>query len=192
MRYLFLLLIVPFVMLACKKGEQAKVRPGLPVFTCDDAADDGRYEVWDSSERAFIFPSGTATTYTIRDTMAVGYIKQMQQLSPNVSIGAPEFPLNVIYDSGRNWFWKFILVDNITGEREAFGSIMRLSRFEKDTVQEHVMLKSPPDVRITRGCKRLYYFGAIQTYHNSNNQAQNTNDINLDILFKGHFDVWAM
>jgi hypothetical protein len=125
-------------------------------------------------------------TYNIRDTMASGYIKSLEMLTTNLSTKDPTIVFNVIYDAGGNWTWRFQLIDNATGNTEAFRSLYRVGWKENDTATERVELYSKNG--ITRGCKRLYYYGAIEKGSDTTRSSSSL-IVHSDFLFKGHYDL---
>ena len=184
MRYLPLLLLA-LLMLACKQSEQMSTPPILPTFSCADTTDDGQFETWDSAERGVLL-NALPTTYTIPDSVVPGYIRKIDMVSRTVSLTQPEFTFRAAYDTGRDWIIDFTLVDQTTGNREAYGSVYRRTNAIPDTVVERVSLSSGTGA--TAGCKRLYYC-AGKTKMRNPTTPNLTTDYNMDILFKGHYDV---
>jgi hypothetical protein len=103
-----------------------------------------------------------------------------------ISLTQPEFSFRAVYDTGRDWSIDFTLVDQHTGNREAYGSVYRKANATPDTVVERVNLSSGTGA--TAGCKRLYYCAGKIKYRNPTNPNLTT-DYHMNILFKGHYDV---
>jgi hypothetical protein len=187
MRYLLIVPLFSILVLSCKQHETSGP-PELPAFTCGDTTDDGKFEQWNSDERAYLLPTNGRTTYTIGDTMVSGYIKKIDGVSRTIPLATGEFTFRAIYDTATSWDIQFVLVDNVTHRKEGFGYTSRSSKPDKYDVIEHVVLIS--GTGLTPGCKRLYYYAGTVALHDPT-RAWNgqTDDYNMDIMFKGHYDV---
>jgi hypothetical protein len=176
------------IIVGCSKKEVSTARPDLPVFSCDDTTDDGKFEQWTPAEREFLNPTNRATTYSYRDTPTKAYIKVIDQISRNILRSDNEFRCRIISDKTRFWFLKFILVDNVTGSKEGFANTYRPYNFPDDTSLSK--LRFVGGIGLTPGCKRLYYYGCIDTLHDPNvGHAIQTNDFHSDVFLMGHFDI---
>lgn len=184
-----------FFLVSCSKETQddtpevfrRRVAPALlPVPSCNDTTDDGKFETWNSSEdslilfgRSKIFPAGT----------------HVPRIASNIRIAnrsipttAPVIHWSAQIDTSKRFSMAFDLVDQAMGAIVAYAD--RSIGGEKITYpsQQSFSTQLTANGSLTPGCKRLYYMGYLANGTDKSGTALSAVD-SLIILYRGHFDV---
>lgn len=157
----------------------------LPVPSCDDTTDDGKFEVWNNAEDHLMLVAKTVLKPS--GTHVPGFISDIRMPDRRIDVNTTVLQWNASIDTSAVFHMSFALVDRDGGRIQALADETLAqgggSRGRRNFVSNFY------GGTLTPGCKRLYYCG-FQT--NIGNKPVSSGQMPVDtmtVLYRGHFDV---
>ena len=192
---LLLLTATVLVLAACSRNDdenvaeifRRRVTPSeLPVPSCADTNDDGKFESWNSAEEYLIHVARTVIKPP--QTFVTGFIRDIRLAKRRIPVDTPKVEWSAQIDTAMNFYMSLVVLDRESGSLQAIFD-QRIQKSATNLARQSFVTPLTGG-KLSPGCKRLYYSGYLVDQSPQLPLSNGSSPIDtLRVLYQGHFDV---